>query len=131
MRTLSEREQALLNAAHQVLTESRQLMLPHHFSNIGPRLETFDEMRIHAHNATGVKQGRFVTNILLLTYPGERPTLSHEMTHQDTVIVDLSAQQPDLDQMRRFLLTTEQARTWHHAPWLVINLMKQGKLGNR
>jgi hypothetical protein len=27
--------------------------------------------------------------------------------------------------MRRFLLTTEQDRSWHHAPWIVINMLKK------
>ena len=122
---MSPHEQTLLDLAHQVLAESHQLMLPHHLNSIGPRLETFDEMQIHAVNATGINRGRYRTNIFLLTRKGQHPVLTRQQTHEDTVIIDLSNQPEDLMTMRRFLLTTEQDRTWHHAPWIVINILKK------
>ena len=125
MTPLSSHEQTLLDLAHQVLAESRQLMLPHHQNNIGARLEHFDEMQIHQINATGINQGRFRTNIFLLTRPGQRPVLTRQQSFEDTVIINLSNQPEDLTAMRRFLLTTEQDRTWHHAPWIVINMLKK------
>ncbi|MBO4753522.1 MAG: hypothetical protein J5543_02920 [Bacteroidales bacterium] len=125
MKPLPPHEQTLLDLAHQVLAESHQLMLPHHLNSIGPRLETFDEMLIHDVNATGINRGRFRTNIFLLTRKGQRPSLTRQQTHEDTVIIDLSDQPEDLMTMRRFLLTTEQNRTWHHAPWIVINMLKK------
>lgn len=128
MRRVTEQEKALLEAAHRVLAEYRQVMLPHHQNVIGPRLETFDEMQIHEVNVTGIRGGRFRTNIVLLTHTGQRPTLSHAMTMQDTVIIDLSKQVADVEAMRQFLLTSEAERWWHHAPWLVINLLKKGRL---
>lgn len=121
-------EQQLLDLAHQVLAESRQLMLPHHQNVIGPRLQTFDEMQIHDVNATGVNKGRFKTNILLLYHPGQHPTLTAQQQYEDVVIIDLTAIPADIDSMRRILLTTELHRHWHHAPWLAINLLKKGKL---
>lgn len=129
MTPLTPHEQTLLNLAHQVLAESHQLMLPHHQNNIGPRLELFDEMQIHDVNATGINRGRYKTNIFLLTRKGQRPVLTRQQTYEDAVIVDLSNQPEDLDTMRRFLLTTEQDRSWHHAPWIVINMLKKRGLG--
>ena len=125
MTPLSSHEQTLLDLAHQVLAESHQLMLPHHLNSIGPRLMTFDEMQIHEVNATGINRGRFRTNIFLLTRPGQQPILTHQQQYEDSVIIDLSNQPEDLDTMRRFLLTTEQDRSWHHAPWIVINMLKK------
>ena len=125
MKQLSKQEQALLDTAHQVLAESQRLMLPHHQAMIGPRLETFDEIQIHDVNVTGIRMGRYRTNILLLTHAGQKATVTRAMSTQDTVIVDLSGQQADIDQMRRFLLTTEECRRWHHAPWIVINMLKK------
>ena len=122
---MTTHEQILLDLAHQVLAESRQLMLPHHLNSIGPRLMTFDEMQIHEVNATGINRGRFRTNIFLLTRPGQQPILTRQQQYEDSVIIDLSNQPEDLDTMRRFLLTTEQDRNWHHAPWIVINMLKK------
>ena len=118
MTPLSSHEQTLLDLAHQVLTESRQLMLPHHQNN-------FDEMQVHTVNATGINKGRYKTNIMLLTRKGQRPVLTRQQTYEDTIVIDLSNQPEDLTAMRRFLLTTEQDRTWHHAPWIVINMLKK------
>lgn len=122
---MTTHEQILLDLAHQVLAESRQLMLPHHLNSIGQRLITFDEMQIHEVNATGINRGRFRTNIFLLTRPGQQPILTRQQQYEDSVIIDLSNQPEDLDTMRRFLLTTEQDRSWHHAPWIVINMLKK------
>ena len=127
---MTTHEQILLDLAHQVLAESRQLMLPHHLNSIGPRLMTFDEMQIHEVNATGINRGRFRTNIFLLTRPGQQPILTRQQQYEDSVIIDLSNQPEDLDTMRRFLLTTEQDRFWHHAPWIVINMLKKRGLGS-
>ena len=125
MTPLPPHEQKLLDLAHQVLAESRQLMLPHHQNSIGPRLETFDEMQIHDVNATGINRGRFRTHIFLLTRQGQHPVLTRQQTFEDVVIINLSNQPEDLMTIRRFLLTTEQDRTWHHAPWIVINMLKK------
>ena len=125
MTPLSSHEQTLLDLAHQVLTESRQLMLPHHQNNIGARLEHFDEMQVHDVNATGINKGPYKTNIRWLTRKGQRPVLTRQQTDEDTIVIDLSNQPEDLTAMRRFLLTTEQDRTWHHAPWIVINMLKK------
>ena len=127
---MTTHEQILLDLAHQVLAESRQLMLPHHLNSIGPRLVTFDEMQIHDVNATGINRGRFRTNIFLLTRQGQQPILTRQQQYEDSVIIDLSNQPEDLDTMRRFLLTTEQDRFWHHAPWIVINMLKKRGLGS-
>ena len=127
---MTPHEQSLLALAHRVLAESRQLMLPHHLNSIGPRLVTFDEMQIHDVNATGINRGRFRTNIFLLTRQGQQPILTRQQQYEDSVIIDLSNQSEDLDTMRRFLLTTEQDRFWHHAPWIVINMLKKRGLGS-
>ena len=127
---MTPHEQSLLALAHRVLAESRQLMLPHHLNSIGPRLVTFDEMQIHDVNATGINRGRFRTNIFLLTRQGQQPILTRQQQYEDSVIIDLSNQPEDLDTMRRFLLTTEQDRFWHHAPWIVINMLKKRGLGS-
>lgn len=124
----TDHEQRLLNLAHQVLSESRQIMLPHHFDIVSARSERFDEISIHEVHATGINRGRFITNILFLTHAGQRVSLTREQQRQDTIIVDLSTIPDDLDSMRRILLTTELYRKWHHAPWLAINLIKQRKL---
>ncbi len=129
MTPLTPHEQTLLDLAHQVLAEDHQLMLPHHQNNIGPRIETFDEMRIHDVNATGINKGRYKTYILLLTRKGQRPVLTRQQTSEDCVIIDLSNQPEDLMTMRRFLITTEQDRFWHHAPWIVISMLKKRGMG--
>ena len=89
---------------------------------------TFDELQIHAVNATGINRGRFRTNIFLLTQPGQKPILTRQQSYEDSVIINLSNQPEDLETMRRFLLTTEQDRIWHHAPWIVINMLKKKNL---
>ena len=89
---------------------------------------TFDEMQIHDVNATGINRGRFRTNIFLLTKPGQKPILTRQQSYEDSVIINLSNQPEDLETMRRFLLTTEQDRIWHHAPWIVINMLKKKNL---
>lgn len=126
MRRLPIHERQLLDVAHQVLAESRQVMLPRHQDLLEARLETFDEIQVHDVNVTGIQGGRYKTNLLLLTHPRQRPVLAPGMSIQDTVIIDLSLQQPDPDAMRSFLLSSEEHRYWHHAPWAVINKLRQG-----
>lgn len=124
MSVKTERERKLISLAQQVFTEHRQLMLPHHTNTLEARLVLFDEVLTHPVNVTFVNRGRYRTNVILLTHHGQRPAVTAQQSHEDTIILDLSDQPEDLDALRHFLLYTEDHRYWHHAPWIVINRIK-------
>lgn len=122
---MTENEKILLTLAHQILSESHRLVLPHHQNCIRARIQTFDEMQIHEIHATGINGGRFKTHLILLTHEGQKVSLTTRQTMEDVVIIDLWAMPANYEQMRQLLLETEEHRHWHHAPWLVINMLKK------
>jgi hypothetical protein len=51
---------------------------------------TFDELQIHAVNATGINRSRFRTNIFILTRLGLQPILIRLRLDKVLVIIELS-----------------------------------------
>lgn len=127
MRQSDTLAEELIRLAHAVLSETRSLMLPHHFNVIGARRVIFDEIVLLKKNVVGIDKGLFRTNIIMITQPGQRISVTKEQSLQDTVILDLTSVSPTFDAMRHFLLETEDDRRWHHAPKIVINRIKSYK----
>lgn len=121
-------EQELIRLAQSVIEQTRSLVLPHHFELLRARRVTFDEVKILKNSVVAIDRGIFKTHILLLSHADQRVVVNREQSMQDTVIVDLSSVAPTLEAMRHFLLETEEGRYWHHAPKIVINLIKKRPL---